>query len=196
MRSSILQVLVFGAVLTAPAFSQAAGENTTLGTRQADRARLLTVEQRLDLIEQQLKVIVQQLEDSKRPFPETGKQVHGHADNQGNGYLTREQRQGDIAKRLQAVEEKIENLSGRTYPISLLQPITGSLVVNNWTGISQNIRINGVLYSVPAGSTTISVPYSIVEAYMPSWEAPKLWGMSNWIHNGKHHFMTINIRPI
>lgn len=73
-------------------------------------------------------------------------------------------------------------------------PMHGRLVVENWTGKSHRMVVNGQSYWVSPGRTILTVPHAIVEAYMPNHEGPKLWGLSNWKWNGQGYEMFITLR--
>ena len=73
-------------------------------------------------------------------------------------------------------------------------PMQGRLVLQNWTGQSHRVVVNGQTYWVSPGRTVLSVPHAIVEAYMPAHEGPQLFGMSNWKWNGQGYEMFITLR--
>ena len=73
-------------------------------------------------------------------------------------------------------------------------PESGKLILQNLSGLSHYVSVNGTRHLVSPGRTEIWIPRAIVEVYLPHHESPKLWGMSNWKWTGQHHEMLINIR--
>ena len=72
---------------------------------------------------------------------------------------------------------------------------TGTLIMQNDTGVTQVATINGTRYQVPPGRSELRVPRAILEVYLPGHEQPKLWGMSNWRWSGQRYEMLIEIKP-
>jgi hypothetical protein len=72
---------------------------------------------------------------------------------------------------------------------------SGQLILQNWTGGSQYVLVNGIGYQVPPGRRVLTVPYSILEVYVPRYESAKLWGMTNWKRNGENYEMLVYLRP-
>jgi len=73
--------------------------------------------------------------------------------------------------------------------------LTGTLILQNDTGVSQVATINGRRYQVPPGRSELPVPRAVLEVYLPWYEQPKLWGMSNWRWTGQRYEMVIAIKP-
>ena len=73
--------------------------------------------------------------------------------------------------------------------------LTGTLILQNDTGVTQVATINGIRYQVPPGRSELPVPRAILEVYLPWYEQPKLWGMSNWRWTGQRYEMLIEIKP-
>jgi len=73
--------------------------------------------------------------------------------------------------------------------------LTGTLILQNDTGVTQVAAINGGRYQVLPGRSELPVPRAILEVYLPSYEQPKLWGMSNWRWTGQRYEMLIEMKP-
>ena len=73
--------------------------------------------------------------------------------------------------------------------------LTGTLLLQNETGVTQVATINGTRYQVSPGRSELPVPRAILEVYLPGHEQPKLWGMSNWRWSGQRYEMLIEIKP-
>lgn len=68
--------------------------------------------------------------------------------------------------------------------------VQGRLVFNNLTGVEQPVLINGNRWRVPAGPSSLMVPFGTVYAQLP-WEMTKAW--DQWRFVGDQQELTINI---
>ncbi|MGO8753180.1 MAG: hypothetical protein ACLQNE_45160 [Thermoguttaceae bacterium] len=67
----------------------------------------------------------------------------------------------------------------------------GKLVLDNRTRNTHSVSVNGSLYSVTPGRTTIEIPVGPATVYMPFHEAPKQWGLDRWQWNGQNYELLI-----
>ena len=67
----------------------------------------------------------------------------------------------------------------------------GKLVLDNRTRNTHSVSVNGSLYSVTPGRTTIEIPVGPATVYMPFHEAPEQWGLDRWQWNGQNYELLI-----
>ncbi|MDW8038144.1 MAG: hypothetical protein RMI90_08910 [Thermoguttaceae bacterium] len=133
------------------------------------KQKVNSVDTTLDVINRNLNICL--LEVGRTPLPLRGENI------------SIEDRQALLANRVKKLEEK-------------LNPVTGRLVVENYTGIFQTLRVNGRDHVVPPGETTLLVSVQDLEAYLPYQETPKTYPRSMWreVAPGQYEFV-LHIRP-
>ncbi len=135
--------------------------------------RLVVIESRIAMLEEKFRIIGERIE---------------HIDRQHD-------RLYDAVAQLQKDVQKIKGIKltmVKEEPTP--QPRQGKFIIRNWTGVNQYVSVNGLRYFVSPGRTEIMVPHTTVEAYLPGFEGPKLFGMSNWQWTGQNHEMFFDIR--
>jgi hypothetical protein len=177
-----------------------AQEPTDAAQPDADtRQQLPSVMDRLALLESQVQQLARilgvQIPVPARPiapsFP--GEDVNGQASSaQQLAGLAEGSRQ--INDRLGRIQGQLDELRSAVMPSAPVVPTHGTLVIRNWTGVSQYISVNGRQFYVRPGLTTVTVPHAIVEVYLPGFEMPKLMGVSNWRRTGRGYEMPLDIR--
>lgn len=191
-----VRTIILSAALLAglgfPSDSSAVGP--TLAQQQAPSLEhdQITVEERLDRIEAQIHMILQHLGLSlSRPAYDSQGGVAEPA--VPGGRIPRlEEDTRNINHQITAIQREIDEITKPGASVS----VRGKLVLHNLTGVSQDVSINGIRLRIRAGRTETWVPHAIVEVYLPWFESPKLWGMSNWRWTGHHHEMVISIRRL
>jgi len=114
-----------------------------------------------------------------------------------------EDQQGVLVERIQILEksrvakpvnkgETAERSVVVEKPATSSEPRRGTLILDNRTGVDQEVSINSTRYVAPPGRSGMAVPYDLVEVYLVRYEAPKLMGMSNWrTSNGKDEMVVV-----
>jgi len=171
--------------------AEAAAQQPTLAPPQTAGQ---PIEERLARLEMQLQLIQQHLGVRFRlPPSNSGSDATPPDSSSEYDRLTRLER--EARRSTERLEEMQRQLDGVASPSRVSPVVTqGRLVVQNWTGMPHYLAVNKVQHYIQPGRTDISVPYQVVEAYLPSHESPKLLGMSLWRWNGRDYEMPLEIR--
>lgn len=100
-----------------------------------------------------------------------------------------------ISARLESLGNAVGTLEKKIAVIPMQQKETnasGTVYIENWTGMHQQMRVNGIGYMVPPGRTPFAVPLGPVTTELIGAELPRQW--SHWSRNGAAHEMTVAIR--
>jgi len=98
---------------------------------------------------------------------------------------------GMVQSDLQEIKQQLQRMAGRWGAVS------GRLVVQNYTGTTQTLRLNGKDYLVPAGEMIIhNIPVQELEVYLPYHEPPQKYAREVWRQVGPNAYeFTLHIRP-
>ena len=182
------------ACLANPAGSFSAEARMQQPTLAKPQATGQTIEERLDRLEWQLQLIERHLGLRLR-VPLSDSRADATVPEPSTGYdrIARlEQQTRRFDDRFQQIQRRLDDMMT---PGPRAPKVTqGRLVVQNMTGGPHYLSVNKVQYRVPPGRTDIWVPYQAVEAYLPSHESPKLFGMTLWRWTGRGYEMPLEIK--
>ncbi|MCE9557201.1 MAG: hypothetical protein K8T91_27955 [Planctomycetes bacterium] len=102
---------------------------------------------------------------------------------------------GDDLPRL---KRELERLKGsNSVARSALRPVPavqGRLVINNLSGLTRDVTVNGTTYTFAPGSWQVSIPYRDVTTQVALGEIPRLWGSDFWRQTDNGPEMRLDLR--
>jgi len=152
------------------------------------------IEQRIDKLQRQIHVIQRHLGLLVDNMPIGGARSDSKVDpDVPVGRIDAiESQSRQLGQRLQQIQSQVDALQPKPRP--LVPVADGRFVIFNRTGVSQYVSVNGLRFYAAPGRTEMKIPRTIVEAYLPGFECPKLLGMSNWRWTGRQYEMWMDIR--
>lgn len=177
--------------------------------------RLALLERKINVIEKQLDLILQDLgysakyagySDARNNMEPANdielpggsgriawieKQITSNANSLKDALVAVQDEVTSVREELSATKKEIGRLETTPQSVSA----TGRLILQNWTGSEQFVLVNGAGHQIPPGRTTLTVPHSILEVFMPRYESARLWGMTNWKQTGDGYEMQVDLRP-
>ena len=105
-------------------------------------------------------------------------------------HLERETRH--FNERFEEMQHQLDNVTRPSHVAST--HTQGRLVVQNRTGVPHYLSVYKVQHYIQPGRADIWVPYQAMEAYLPSHELPKLFGMSFWRRTGWDYAMFVETK--
>lgn len=158
---------------------------------QADPAtaqHLAAVEQRLTAIETRLDQLMDYLNVPTRS--EAARPVA--ADDSMSVALARlEEKLEDLQR---SVESMQTHVVARQPVPDAATPTEGTVVLQNWTGSTQYVAVNGERLYAPPGRTERTVPLGPVEVYLPGTEVPRRYQRDFFRWNGEEYAFQVDIR--
>jgi hypothetical protein len=95
----------------------------------------------------------------------------------------------DIAERLDQKRSRkdLVEVSGRVKK-------QGTVFINNWTGDTHLVSINGTQYFIQPGRTRVGTEYGELTTQLPWFETPNKWKASHWKMVGDEYQITLDLR--
>ena len=73
-------------------------------------------------------------------------------------------------------------------------PVQGRLVINNLSGLTRDVTVNGTTYTFAPGSWQVPVPHREVTTQVSIHEIPRLWGSDFWRQTDSGPEMRLELR--
>ena len=153
-------------VLTATCLALFAGIQSLQAAEAPLEARVKRLEQQMQTLEKYLEKMTKEIED-----PKVSEDLRG------------------LLKELGAMVHEM-----RKIPTPPVRPTEGTLIVENLTGLTQSLTVNGVAYAIAPGRTDMKVPFGDVQTQLALFEAPKKWTEKNWKQGKTGPELVVSIR--
>lgn len=70
----------------------------------------------------------------------------------------------------------------------------GTVIVNNWTGVTHIVAINGKTYRVAPGRSEIKTQYGLLTTQLVEYESPQQWEASRWKDVDGEYELTLDLK--
>ena len=87
--------------------------------------------------------------------------------------------------------------AGRSVEHSALRPVPstqGRLVINNLSGLTRDVVVNGTAYTFAPGTWQVPVPHKEVQTQLSASAIPHLWGSDYWRQTDNGPEMRLELR--